>query len=336
MILITGGAGFIGAHLTRLLCDAGEPVRVFELPDANVRHLPPGAEIVRGDIRDVGAVRAAVRGCRHVYHLAANPNLWAKRSADFAEVNAQGACNVLHAALDAGAERILHTSTESILAFVRDPTEPIETAALDRDAMYGPYCKSKGDAEQEAFRLAKQGAPVVVVNPTLPIGPGDHRLSPPSRMTLDFCQGKLPGYVDCWLNVIDARDVAMAMVAALTLGTFGRRYLLGNHDFRLIQWLHLLGEIVGRRPPRLRVPYPAAIAFAWLSERWANCISGACPKATVTGVRLTQRMPRFGVSPALKELGITPRPLNVSIHDQLDFFVDQNWLPKYRQSCGIT
>jgi dihydroflavonol-4-reductase len=193
LILVTGGGGFIGSHLVHQLVEVGEEVRVLEEPGAEVRHLSLDAiQLVRGDIRCEQEIRDAVRGCRQVYHLAANPNLWTRVRSDFNAVNNEGTRHVLHEALRAGAERVLHTSTESILARAQSNGQAVEKLRLKDENMIGPYCLSKLKGEQEAFRLADSGAPVIVACPTLPIGPGDHNLTPPSRMTLAFCQGKLP------------------------------------------------------------------------------------------------------------------------------------------------
>src|SRR5438874_2129954 len=190
-ILVTGGAGFIGSHLVRLLVERGERVRVLERPGARVSHLPlERIDLVWADIRDRAAVDRAVMGCREVYHLAANPNLWAYPRGLFHQVNYLGAVHVLDAALAAGASRVLHTSTESNLTRARQTAAITEEQQVTIQDVIGPYCRSKFLAERHAFRLAQAGAPVVIVNPTLPIGPGDRGRSPPTQMLLDFCRGK--------------------------------------------------------------------------------------------------------------------------------------------------
>ncbi len=191
--VVTGGAGFIGSHLVELLVLRGQEVRVLERPGADVSHLPKDVEIVTADVRDAAAVQTALEGARWVYHLAANPNLWVRRRAEFFEVNHLGTVNVLEASKQVGVERVLHTSTESILTCNKPSgpiTEDVEVALADA---VGPYCLSKLLAENEAFRRARLGEPVVVVNPTMPVGPGDRGLSPPTRLIRDFSLGKLPG-----------------------------------------------------------------------------------------------------------------------------------------------
>lgn len=324
--VVTGGAGFIGSHLVQLLCQHGEKVRVVERPGAAVEHLPAEAEVHFADIRDRSSLRTAFEGARRVYHLAANPNLWTRERADFDAVNHQGTVNVLQQALQAGAERVLHTSTESILTSRRFQGGAVETLQLREEDMVGPYCLSKFLAEQAAFALAEQGKPVIVVNPTLPIGPGDRGMSPPTRMTVDFCRGKLPAYLDCRFNMIDARDVALGMIAAMERGRPGKRYLLGNRNLRLHEWLRMVGERIGRPAPRWQVPYIVALAAGYCGEFLADHVTHRMPNATTTGVRLTRYCMHFDPTNSLQELGLTPRPLEESLTDALAFYREMSWI----------
>ena len=326
MILVTGGGGFIGSHLVTQLVETGEAVRVMEEPAAGVEHLPlRSIELVRGDIRCPEEVRDAVRDCRQVYHLAANPNLWTRVPGDFDAVNYRGTCNVLNQALEAGVERVLYTSTESILAGTKAGGRSVETLRLNGEKMIGPYCRSKLKGEQEAFRLADAGAPVIVVCPTLPIGPGDHHLTPPSRMTLAFCQGKLPAYLDCEFNMIDVRDIASGMRAAMRVGQPGMRYLLGGTNLLLIEWLSIVGSLIGREAPRRQVPYAVALLVAYLSEWLANHCTGKMPLATVTGVKLTRYSMHFEGERSRRDLGLCTRPVEESARDAVAWFQQKDW-----------
>jgi len=329
--LVTGGAGFIGSHLVAALLAEGEEVRVLERPGADVDHLPLARiELVGADIRDRAAVARATRGCRHVYHLAADPNLWRRDVREYDAINHQGALNVIRAALDNGAERVLHTSTESILTSTETAAdfagESVEDLELKESDMLGPYCVSKFRADRAARRMAAEGAPVILVCPTLPVGPGDRSLTPPTRMSVAFCRGELPAYVNCRLNLVDARDVAQGMIAAIRKGRPGRRYLLGGHNRELADWLAALGAEVGRAPPRWTVPYAAALAVAWCSEQWARYVTGKMPMATVTGVRLTRRSMFFDAAPSLSELGLAPRPVEDSARDAVAWYKSLGWL----------
>jgi dihydroflavonol-4-reductase len=320
LTVVTGGAGFIGSHLVQLLAQRGEQVRVVERPGADNSHLPSEVEVVRADIRDRDAVIAALRGARRVYHLAANPNLWARDRAEFDAVNHQGTVHVLDAALDAGAERVLHTSTESILTCARRAGPIAEDVEVSLEDAVGPYCRSKLRAENYALARARAGKAVVIANPTMPVGPGDRGLSPPTRLIRDFCRGALPARLDCELNVIDVRDVAEGLVLTMKRGAPGRRYLLGGENLTLAALLGILSELTGVPVPRWSVPYPVGLAMAWLSELWADHVSGRTPKATVTGVRLTRRTMHFDASRSLAELGLRPRPARESLADAV------NWL----------
>ena len=327
MILVTGGGGFIGSHLVNQLIATGESVRVLEEPHAEVGHLPLQAiELWRGDIRCPEEVREAVRDCRQVYHLAANPHLWTRDPDDFEAVNHQGTCHVLNEALRAGAERVLYTSTESILAGLQAKGRSVEALRLNGEKMIGPYCRSKLKGEQEAFRLADAGAPVIVVCPTLPIGPGDHHLTPPSRMTLAFCQGKLPAYLDCEFNMIDVRDIATGMRAAMQVGQPGVRYLLSGANLRLIEWLTIVGRLAGRKAPRWEVPYPVALLVAYTSEWVADHLTGRMPLATVTGVKLTRCSMHFEAEKSRQDLGLTTRGVEESARDAIAWFRQKAWL----------
>ena len=313
--IVTGGAGFIGSHLVGLLAGRGERVRVVERPGADVSHLPASVEVEWADIRDRDAVAKTMRGAGLVYHLAANPNLWARDREEFDAVNHRGTVHVLDAALGAGAERVLHVSTESILTRAR-ATGPIdEDVRIELADAVGPYCRSKLLAEREAMSRARAGMPVVVANPTMPVGPGDRGMSPPSRLIRDFCLGRLPARMDCTLNLIDVRDVAEGLVRTMERGRPCRRYLLGGENLTLRELLGHLSALSGVAVPSWRVPYPLGLAVAFASEAWADLVTGRPPKATVTGVRLTRRTMHFDATKSLDELGLVPRPVRRSLAD---------------------
>ena len=183
----------------------------------------------------------------------------------------------------------------------------------------GPYCLSKLRAENAAMALARAGRPVVVANPTMPVGPGDRGLSPPTRLIRDFCLGKLPAMMDCTLNMIDVRDVALGLVRAMERGEPGRRYLLGGENLTLAGFLGVLSDLCGTPVPRWRVPYAAGLAVAYMSEFWSDHVSGISPKATVTGVRLARRIMHFDPSRSQAELGLVTRPIRAALGDAVDW-----------------
>ena len=250
--IVTGGAGFIGSHLVAKLVERGERVRVLERAGVALAHLPVSVEVVEADIRDRSAVERGMIGARWVYHLAANPNLWVRDRREFERVNHQGTVHVIDAALAAGAERVLHTSTESILTCALSQGLIGEDVEIALNDAVGPYCLSKLLAENEAMARARQGKPVVVANPTMPVGPGDRGMSPPTRLIRDFCQGKLPARMDCTLNLIDVRDVADGLIQTMERGRLGRRYLLGGENLTLVGLLGILSNLTGVPVPRWR------------------------------------------------------------------------------------
>ena len=242
------------------------------------------------------------------------------------ESHRDGQCS--KAAIESGAERILHTSTESILTRAGATEFINEYIEISESDTVGPYCLSKLKAENVAMEKARAGYPVVVANPTMPVGPGDRRLSPPTRLIRDFCQGRLPAMMECTLNMIDVRDVATGLIRVLERGRPGRRYLLGGENLTLEGFLRILSELTGVPIPRWRVPYPVGLAAAYLNEFWADHVSGQPPEATVTGVRLARRLMHFDHSDSLAELGLAPRPIRESAADAV------NWLRQTGQLCS--
>jgi dihydroflavonol-4-reductase len=328
--LVTGGGGFIGRHLVRLLVERGEAVRVLDIAGAD--GLPASVEVVHGSILDAGALDRALTGVDRLYHLAANPNLWNRDRAVFARINHEGTRQVLAAAARSRVSRIVYTSTESILKSCRVSTRDSrraglanETVALDLDDMPGPYCRSKFLAEQEALAASRNGLPVVVVNPTMPIGPGDAHLTPPSRMLLGFLNGSTPAYLDCAFNLVDVRDAALGHVLAAERGRTGERYILGGANVGMEPLLHLLGEVTGLAMPRLRVPYGMAIAVAVVEEGIA-ALTGRTPTAPLTGVRLARTPSVFDCSKAIDRLGLPQTPLRTSVVDAVRDFAARGLL----------
>jgi dihydroflavonol-4-reductase len=317
--LVTGGCGFIGRHLTNLLVELGYDVRVLDLqewPGA-----PRGVDLRRGSILDRAAVASAMEGIGTVFHLAANPNLWAPDPRMFHEVNYEGTCRVLEAAGKAGVSRFVYTSTESILKNIRAPNGSDrslidESVELDIGDVWGAYCRSKFLAETAARKAARDGAPVVIVNPTMPLGPGDGLLTPPTRMLLGFLNGATPAYLDCEFNLVDARDVAIGHLQAAERGRVGERYILGGENMLLGHVLELLREMTGLPIARWRVPYPLAYLAGLVSEGISR-LTHQPPVAPLTGVVLARSSMAFDCRKAQHELGWNPRPLRQSLLDTI-------------------
>jgi dihydroflavonol-4-reductase len=325
--VVTGGAGFIGSHLVEQLVGRGESVRVVERPFAPIGHLPPGVDVVRADIRDRAAVAEAVRGADVVYHLAANPNLWVRDRGEFDAVNHLGTRHVLEAAFLAGARRIVHCSTESILTRARATGVIADDVEVTEADAVGPYCLSKLRAEQVARGYARAGHPVLIANPTMPVGPGDRGLSPPTRLIRDFCRGSLLARMDCSLCLVDVRDVAEALVRIAERGQPGRRYLIGAENLTLLGLLERLSALTGVPVPRWRVPYWMGLGVAYASEFWSDHVSRRPPQATITGVRLTRRTMHFDAARSLADLGLIPRPILSSLIDAVHWLRSEGQIP---------
>jgi dihydroflavonol-4-reductase len=330
-VLVTGGCGFIGHHLASMLRERGDSVRVLDIDPVD---LGEDIEILAGSILDEDLVARAIEGMDQVFHLAANPNLWLPDKDDFYRINTRGTEIVLDAARKKEVERVVYTSTESILkgtpkTNARPLDRPIdERIALSLDDMPGPYCRSKYLAEERAMTAAETGLPVVIVNPTLPIGPGDRRLTPPTRMLLGFLSGSYPAYLDCAFNMIDARDAALGHILAAERGRIGERYILGGENLFLHEVLAILSELSGRPMPKRRVPYWLAYASATVAEAWSDLITKKPPAAPLTGVRLAGSPMTFDCTKTAQELGLQPRPVRTSLEDTLAWFAEEKFLPK--------
>lgn len=334
MDLVTGGCGFIGRHLVRLLLNRGRKVRVLDIEPGD--GFTSDVEMVCASVTDAGAVRKALQGVQNLYHLAGNPNLWAPDKADFETVNLIGTRIVLQEAVRCDLHRIVYTSTETILVSCKESgiKECVDETITGRpDEMPGPYCRSKFMAEQEALSAAKNGQPVIIVNPTIPIGPGDRRLTPPSRMILGFLNGKYPAYLDCTLNLIDVRDIALGHILAAEHGRIGERYILGNENMRLSAILELMEEITGTKMPRIKLPYFVALAVATIEEFIADNVTKRMPVAPLTGVRLARLPVIINCSKAIRELGLVTRPIKESLISAISWLIVkglvQRRLPKF-------
>lgn len=332
--LVTGGGGFIGLHLVRQLLERGETVKVLETADIS---LPSEVEVIRGSVNDAKTVRHALKDVQRCYHLAANPDLWARDKRVFQQINYEGTCTVLSEAARADLEVIVYTSTESILTGKHQNNRPIDSSVIRKlNEMPGPYCRSKFLAEQAAFKAAKDGLPVVIVSPTLPIGPGDRRITPPTQMILNFLNHKIPAYLDCRFNMVDVRDVAHGHILAAERGRPGERYILGNENLTLGDFLLLIEEITGLAMPKLRIPHWVAMMVGACSEFVADYITHKPPKAPLTGVRLAKRSMFFESDKAINELGFRQSPLRQALADQIAWLIEEGHvlrpLPLYQNS----
>jgi dihydroflavonol-4-reductase len=318
--LVTGGTGFIGANVARELVAAGATVRVLARPGGDRRALAGvKVEIVEGDLLDRASVRRALGGVRSVYHVAADYRLWTPDPARLYRTNVDGTRVVLEAAGEAGVTRVVHTSSVGAVGIPEDGRPGTEDTPVTLADMVGHYKRSKFLAEQVALELARRGLPVVIVNPSAPIGPWDVKPTPTGQMIVDFMRGRMLASVDTGLNIVHVRDVARGHLLAAERGTPGERYILGHRDLSLADIFGVLAEITGRRAPRFRVPY----AVAWLGAACCETVArvtGRPPAVPLTAVRMARKRMYFSPARAVRELGLPQTDVRTALADAVAWF----------------
>jgi hopanoid-associated sugar epimerase len=312
-ILVTGGSGFIGRHLVCALAARGHFVRILD--PAPAADLPPGTEHVCGSILDQANALRALDGIDCVYHIAGIAQLWSAERGQLDRVNRAGTESILRAAKQQKIRRFVHCSSDTVLLPPERPAGEIaETISLSLADMTGPYTRSKYLAERAALAACCEDMGVVVVNPTIPVGPGDCNFTPPTAMLARYLAGTA-FYVDCVMNIVDVRDVARGMILAAERGRPGERYILGGENVSLERILSMLSRITGRKNIKIRVPSALALIAGVASEWVAAHLTHRVPLATVEGVRLALRSAPFDTSKARGELGFNPRPAEDAVRD---------------------
>jgi dihydroflavonol-4-reductase len=306
--LVTGATGFIGSAVVRRLLEAGHDVRALVRPISdrrNVSGLP--IDIVVGDLQRPDSLAAALHGCEALFHVAADYRLWVRDDRAMLATNVDGTRRLMNAAGEAGVRRIVYTSSVAVIGHAADGRPADEAAEVRLEDMIGPYKRSKFLAEQIVRDLAERGLPVVIVNPTAPVGPRDIKPTPTGRMIAQAAAGRLPAYVDTGLNIVDVDDVAHGHLLAFERGRIGERYILGGENMTLREILALIAHLMGRPAPRLRIPYGCALAVACGAEAWSRLFGGE-PLANLDAVRMARVPMFFGSTKARDELGFRARP----------------------------
>ncbi len=303
--LVTGATGFVGNHLVRVLLERSESVRCM-VRDESPRDLLDGldVELAVADLRDAEAVARAVDGCDVVYHCGADYRLYVPDPDAMYASNVGGTRHVLEAAARHGVERVVYTST---------------VGALGPVPAKGHYKRSKHAAEQVALEAAQRGQPVVIVNPSAPIGERDIKPTATGKIIVDFLRGKMPAYVDTGLNLVDVVDVAHGHVLAAERGEIGERYVLGNRNMTLREILETLAELTGRRAPRLRLPHWIPMTVAFCSTTWAR-LTHSEPAVPIDAVRMSRQRMFFDASRAVRELGMPQSPVEGAMQRAIDWF----------------
>ena len=331
-VLVTGATGFIGGHVARALLAHGHEVRALVRPGRELSLPHQDIEMAAGDIRDRASIDRALAGCDAVMHVAALYAFWPPDLKAMRETNVAGTRNVLDAGLAAGVERIVYTSTVATVHFSDDGTPANETSLAGPADLVGPYKRTKYEAERIARRMAGAGAPIVIVNPTAPMGPGDARPTPTGKVIVDFLRGALPAYVDTGLNVVDVSDVAEGHVLALERGIPGERYILGNlqGNLSLRQMLELLASVTGRTPPGWRVPYRLALAAAYADHFVEGKLLRREPRIPLEGTRMAARRMWADPSKAVRELGMPQSPIDAALRRSAEWFWEHGYASRTR------
>jgi dihydroflavonol-4-reductase len=325
---VTGGTGFLGAALVRVLLAKGLKVRALVRKGSDTRNLDglKGVEPVTGDLQDKTALRDGTEGCRYAFHLAADYRLWVTDADPMYRANVDGAENVIRAAARSGVERIVHCSS---VAAIRPPhgrtVADEESHYGSTDEVVGDYKKSKYLADLLARRLAKEGLPVVVVNPAAPIGPRDIKPTPTGRVVTDFLNGRMPSYIDTGMNVVHVDDCAAGHWLAAVKGRPGERYILGGENVTLKQLLDLLSAATGKPAPRFKTPYAVALAFA-AADTFVSRLRGVEPMAPYDAVRMARHYMWYSSAKAEKELGYVHRPAADALKDAASWFAANGYV----------
>jgi dihydroflavonol-4-reductase len=324
--LVTGATGFVGAAIAKTLLASGWQVRVLARAGSdrgNLRQL--AAEVVEGDLNDLRSLERALEGCTALFHAAADYRLGARDPKPLYLTNVEGTRNILSAARTVGVQRTVYTSSVATIGIPTDGAPGEERSPVALSDMIGHYKRSKYLAEEVARDAARMGMSVVIVNPSTPVGPGDIKPTPTGQLVLDAASGRMPAYVDTGLNIVHVDDVAAGHLLAFERGKTGERYILGGEDMTLRTILEQISRLVGRKPPRIRLPYAAVLPIAYAAEAFAK-VSGRSGRVTVEGVRMSRKRMFFSSARAATELGYRWRPPLEAFEDAVRWFRERGQL----------
>jgi dihydroflavonol-4-reductase len=325
--LVTGGNGFVGSHVVRALRARGDRVRVLARPGADLRALAGVEyELVSGDLRQSAQLDEAVKDCAEVYHVAADYRLWVPDPAPMYATNVEGTRNLIAAARRHGVGRLVHTSTVGALGVpaggIGNETSPVALAD-----MIGPYKRSKFMAEQLALAAAREGMPVVVVNPSTPVGALDYKPTPTGRIIADFLGRRMPAYLDTGLNLVNVEACALGHLLAAQHGAIGHKYILGGENLTLQQLFVRLEGLSGVPAPRVRLPYPVVYGYAVGADLVAR-LTGRPPRASLTEVRMAHKRMFFDSAKAIRELGYQPGVLDDALRAAIQYYRESGAAPR--------
>lgn len=327
--LVTGVSGFVGGHVLRHLSKSGHEVRGFYRKGADLSAISDVSfEHYVGDLTDEASVNSAVEGCEWVFHVGAAYSLWMKDYQPMYDANVGGTRNILEASKLFDCQKIIYTSTVGCVGVPDKKRQPVvptdESYMLGEKQMLNPYKHSKWLAEQLALKMSSEGLPIVIVNPSAPIGPGDIKPTPTGQVILDFINNKMPAFLDTGLNWVDVRDVAAGHLLAAEKGKIGERYILGNlqGNITMKEFLLELANVTGKKAPNMQVPYFIAYLAALFSER-ISALTGRPPKAPLGGVKMAKNYMWFDASKAVNDLGMPQTPIRTAMKAAVDYFISR-------------
>jgi dihydroflavonol-4-reductase len=323
--LVTGATGFVGAAVVRALINTGVEVRVIARPGSDTTNLRSlNVDKVLGDLRDKESLRQALTGCRHLYHVAAHYALWAQDPSIFYDINVVGTRNLLEAAGEVGIERTVYCSTIGAIGLPPGGGLGTEETPVSLAQMAGHYKRSKYLAEQEVHKLAKEGLPVVIVNPSAPVGEGDVKPTPTGQVIVDFMKGRMPAYIETGMNIIDVDDVATGHLLAMEKGRQGERYILGSKNLLLREVFEILSKLTGLKAPALKLPRGAVLPLAYLNH-WIANLTGRPPRIPLEGVKMAKYKMQYDCCKAVRELGLPQNPPEIALEKAVRWFRDHHY-----------
>ena len=326
MDFVTGGTGFVGAHVVRALLRRGRTVRCLVRSSSrlsNLEELP--VEMMAGDVTDPASLSRAMAGARTVFHCAADYRLSARDPREIYAANVEGTRNVLAAASEVGAEKVVYTSSVGALGLNRDGRPGNEETPVEPRSLIGHYKKSKHQAERVAEEWAAKGLPIVIVNPSTPVGEMDIKPTPTGQMIVDFMNRGMPAYVETGLNLVDVRDVAEGHALAAEKGRVGEKYILGNRDMTLKEIFDALSRLTGVPSPRVRLPHWVPLAAAAV-DTLASRLTGRQPRVPLEGARMSRHRMFFDAGKAVRELGLPQTPIEEALGRAVAWFRENGYV----------
>lgn len=323
-VLVTGASGFVGYHVAKELIEKGCNVKVLvrETPE----HLKKlSVEFCKGDLRDKASLKEALEGCQQLYHVAAFYKLWSKDPKIFYDINVEGTRKLFQAASEEEVSKIVYTSSVAAIKLSSKGISSDENCHATLDDMVGHYKRSKFLSEMVANEFVQEGLPIVIVNPSTPIGPFDIKPTPTGQIILDFLKRKMPAYMDTGLNLVAVEDVAKGHLLACEKGKVGERYILGDENLKLIEIFKILQDITKLKAPKVRIPYFVGYMSGFVSELFAK-ITHSEPSIPLDGVKMAKKYMFFDASKAKKELGFEPTPVKYALERAVRWFYDNGYV----------